>query len=151
VADDVAVSRRRLSTMTHTQHEDLSDVLPAVWNLLGDYARHMDNQRAVEWTRLFGGTGTLALPDREISGESELNEFVQQTHRGVHVQGVPTVERRADGSLSVTSNFVFVNAVTYGVTAGEYRDELGEGDGGLFFARREITIRVRTTDEPPTE
>jgi hypothetical protein len=135
--------------MTHAQLQDLSKVLPAVWNLLGDYARLVDNKQAV--AQLFGETGTLALPDREISGESALNEFVQQTHRGVHVQGVPTVERRADGSLSVTSNFVFVNAVTYGVTAGEYRDELREGERGLFFARREITIRVRTTDEPPTE
>ncbi|MFJ3779755.1 nuclear transport factor 2 family protein [Streptomyces sp. NPDC090075] len=137
--------------MTNVQVEDVSVVLPALWNLLGDYARAVDSRDTAAVGRLFGGSGTLALPDRDISGERALGEFTAQAPRGVHVQGVPTVERGPDGELHVTSNFVFVNAVTYAISSGEYRDEIRSGEDGLFFARRAITIKVRTSDEPPSE
>ncbi|MFC7886322.1 nuclear transport factor 2 family protein [Streptomyces sp. NPDC057376] len=137
--------------MTDVQVEDLSEVLPALWNLLGDYARAIDSRDTATVPRLFGGTGTLALPDRDITGGRELAEFTQQAPGGVHVQGVPTVRRGSDGTLHVTSNFVFVNASTYALSSGEYRDEVRQGEDGLFFARRAVTIKVRTSDEPPSE
>jgi 3-phenylpropionate/cinnamic acid dioxygenase small subunit len=137
--------------MTDTEVDSLAAILPAVWNLLADYARLVDNREPVAWTRLFGESGKLVLPDREISGEAALTEFAANSSRGVHVQGVPTVQRRADGTIALTSNFTFVNAVTYAITAGEYRDELREENGEVVFARRQILIRVRTSDEPPSE
>jgi hypothetical protein len=137
--------------MTNVQVEELSEVLPALWNLLGDYARAVDSRDTAAVARLFGGSGTLALPDRDITGDRALAEFTEQAPRGVHVQGVPLVERGPDGALHVTSNFVFVNAVTYALSSGEYRDEIRRGADGLFFARRAITIKVRTSDEPPSE
>jgi len=138
--------------MTNAQVEELSSVLPALWNLLGAYARAVDSRDTAAVARLFGhGSGTLALPDRDVTGDSALADFVEQAPRGVHVQGVPTVELVTDGALHVTSNFVFVNAVTYALTSGEYSDEIRQGEDGLFFAHRAITIKIRTSDEPPSE
>lgn len=88
------------------------------------------------------------MPDREIRGAAALAEFTAGAPRGVHVQGVPAVRRLAHGILRDV-NFVFVNAVTYAVTAGEYYDDVRRDDVGLYFARRAITIKIRTSDAPP--
>ena len=144
-------------TSTDTQRDaaaegdDLAAVLPELWNLLGEYARLVDNRQAAEFSRLFGTRGVMVLPDREVSGEAGLTEFAANSPRGVHVQGVPTVQRRPDGTLVASSNFIFINAVTYNLSSGEYRDEVRAEDGRLVFARRVIVSRVKTAEEPPTE
>lgn len=136
--------------MTPTDR-DLHDVLPGVWSLLADYARLIDDRKPLEWSRLFGHDGTLALPDRDISGEEGLVEFATGSARGVHVQGVPAVEQRADGTIVATSNFIYINAVTYTLSAGEYRDRIRVDGERCVFVRRQVVLRVRTADEPPAE
>jgi hypothetical protein len=88
----------------------------------------------------------LVVPDREIRGAAALAEFTAGAPRGVHFQGL---RRLGHGILRVTSNFVFVNAVAYAVTAEEYYDDVRRDDVGLYFARRAITIKIRTSDAPP--
>lgn len=128
-----------------------TDVLPAVLSLQADYARLIDDRKPLEWSRLFGQDGTLALPDRDISGEQGLVEFAAGSARGVHVQGVPTVEQQADGTIHATSNFIYINAVTYTLSAGEYRDQIRVEGDSCVFARRQVVLRVRTADEPPAQ
>jgi hypothetical protein len=130
--------------MTAAQVDELAAVLPAVWNLMGDYARYVDGREAVAWSRLFGESGVLAVGKREITGPAALEEFGAQSAAGVHVQGIPTVERRPDGSIRATSSFVFVNATTHALVAGEYRDDIVDSGDGLVFARRQIEMRVRS-------
>jgi hypothetical protein len=137
--------------MTSTPVDDLATLAPAVWNLLGDYARAVDSRDAVRVGELFGGDGTLAPPGNEITGADALAAFSLGAPGGTHVQGVPTIARDADGTVLATSSFVFVNSSTYGVTAGEYRDRIREAPDGLVFVRRDITIRVRTSDPKPEQ
>jgi SnoaL-like domain len=128
--------------MTDTEVEDLTTELPAVWRLLGSYARLWDGKDPAAWSRLFAENGTLQVLDHTVTGRADLEQFAQRSGKGVHVQGVPVVERH-DGGLRVTSNYVYVEAATKHVTAGEYRDELREVDGQLLFSRRVIDLRVR--------
>ena len=119
-------------------------LIPAVLRLLGDYGRLIDGRETTAWSRLFGDKGTLAVGEREITGAAELTEFAAQSPAGVHVQSVPSIESRPDGTVYAESSFVFVNAETGKLTAGSYRDELAP-DGDVFvFDRRDISIRVRT-------
>lgn len=130
--------------MTAAQVDELAGILPAVWNLMGDYARFIDGREAAAWSELFGTDGVLVVGSREITGPSALKEFGAGSAAGVHVQGVPTVERQPDGSIRATSSFVFVNAATHGLVAGEYRDDIVESAGRLVFARRQIDMRARS-------
>lgn len=134
--------------MTDVATGERATTFEAVSRLHADYARLMDGGDAVGFSRLFGAAGTLALPDREVTGPAALTEFAEQANKGVHVQGVAALERAPDGTIRATSSFVFVNATTYAVTAGEYRDELTEVDGEPTFARRQIVIRLRSADQP---
>jgi hypothetical protein len=130
--------------MTHTDVQDLSGLLPAIWKLQGDYGRLVDGRDAEGWSRLFGENGTLAVGSREITGREALAAFGAQSSVGVHVQGVPSVERQTDGRIHARSNFVFINAETHAVLAGEYRDDIEHTGDGVVFARRQIEMRVRT-------
>lgn len=125
--------------MTHTDVEDLA----AVWQLQADYARHVDGRDAAAWSRLFSQNGTLAVGTKEITGRDALEAFGAGSSAGVHLQGVPSVERGADGRIRAISSFMFVNAETHAVLAGEYRDDIEQTDEGLVFARRQIEMRVR--------
>jgi hypothetical protein len=120
------------------------ELIPAILRLLGDYGRLIDGREAVAWGRLFGDEGTLAVGEREITGAAELTEFAAQSAEGVHVQSVPSLEPRPDGTVYAESSFVFVNAATGKLTAGSYRDELAPDGDTFFFVRRDISIRVRT-------
>jgi hypothetical protein len=131
------------TNMTDLDPQDLSALLPAIWRLQGDYARFVDGREPEAWSQLFGESGTLAVGTREITGSDALAEFAAQSTAGVHVQGVPTVARQADGRIRSTSSFVFVNAATQALIAGEYRDDIEETGDGLVFARREVEVRAR--------
>lgn len=130
--------------MTTAESDQLPELLAAVWNLMGDYARFVDGREAAAWSRLFGEAGVLAVGKREFSGSEDLERFGAQSAPGVHVQGIPTVEVRPDGSIHATSSFVFVNAATSALVAGEYRDDIVRSAEGLVFARRQIEMRART-------
>jgi len=116
--------------------------LAAVIQLLADYGRFVDDRDGESWAGLFGASGTLAVGDREITGRQALAEFAVRSPRGVHLQGVPGVEKTPDGAIRASSSFAFLNGETGEVLAGAYADLIARTDGGLAFVRRHIDIRV---------
>jgi len=117
--------------------------LAAVTRLLSDYARFVDDRDADAWADLFGVDGALVVGDREIAGKSSLAEFGRRSPRGVHMQGLPSLARRADGGLDAISSFVFLNGTSGEILAGTYTDHLTYTDHCLQFRLRHISIRVR--------
>lgn len=137
--------------MSNSVSGELSSVFPAVANLLADYARFVDIRDPIGFSRLFGTGGTLATPHGDITGPDALAAFAVKAGPGVHVQGVPTLYRGADGSLFANSNFIFISARSHDLTSGEYRDVIRFEDGRLVFARRTIDPRVSTAAGLPSE
>jgi hypothetical protein len=62
--------------------------------------------------------------------------------RGLHLQGVPSIEKTADGAIRASSSFIFLNGETGEVLGGAYADLTARTDGGMAFVRRHIDIRV---------
>lgn len=116
--------------------------LAAVIKLQADYARYVDGGEAEAWSALYGSRGVLTISDgRTVSGPEELAAFVARAPRGVHLQGVPSVEERPGGDIGSVSPFVFFNAETGVIVAGAYADRMTWEDGRLVFAERRIDIK----------
>jgi 3-phenylpropionate/cinnamic acid dioxygenase small subunit len=121
--------------------EALADVV----RLLADYARLIDAGEAEPWSRLFTEDGIFVQGgvSGEVAGRADLVAFAEAAPVGVHVAGIPSFDRLEDGTLDVTSNFVFVGAENQQILAGVYRDRMVPTPGGLLFARREVVVRAR--------
>jgi hypothetical protein len=116
--------------------------LAEVLRLQADYARHVDAGEAEEWCALFSSKGVLTLSDgREVSGADALAAFASRAPRGVHLQGVPSIEERPDGDIDSVAPFVYFNPDTGGILAGTYTDRITAEDGQTVFARRHIDIK----------
>ncbi|MFF5257918.1 nuclear transport factor 2 family protein [Actinomadura viridis] len=118
--------------------------LAAVIRLQADYARYVDagEAGAEAWSALYGSRGVLTISDgREIGDPGELAAFAARAPRGVHLQGVPTIEERPDGDIDSVSPFVFFNAETGAIVAGAYTDRMTWEEGRLVFAERHIEIK----------
>jgi hypothetical protein len=116
--------------------------IASVNRLLANYARFVDNKKGAEWRALFGKSGYLAFGDRNVSGD-DLADFAVNSAPGVHVQAVPYLERRADGTVFAESSFVYVAIAECAIRSGYYIDELVIEDGEYVFASRTIDIRAR--------
>jgi hypothetical protein len=116
--------------------------LAAVIKLQADYARYVDGGEAEAWSALYGSGGVLTISDgRRVGGAQELAAFAARAPRGVHLQGVPSVEERADGDIDSVAPFVFFNAETGAVVTGAYVDRMTWEEGRLVFAERHIDIK----------
>jgi hypothetical protein len=115
--------------------------LAAVTKLQADYARFVDGGEAGAWSGLYGSAGVLSVSDGREIGGPELEAFAARAPKGVHLQGVPSVEGRPDGDIDSVAPFVFFNAETGAIVAGAYFDRMTWEEGRLVFARRHIDIR----------
>ncbi|MFD0853976.1 hypothetical protein ACFQ07_17190, partial [Actinomadura adrarensis] len=61
--------------------------------------------------------------------------------RGVHLQGVPSIEERPDGDIGSVAPFVFFNAETGATVSGAYTDRMTWEERRLVFAERLIDIK----------
>ncbi|MFI0350101.1 nuclear transport factor 2 family protein [Actinomadura sp. 9N407] len=124
-----------------TDAERAERQLAAVTKLQADYARFVDGGESEAWSGLYGTGGVLSVSDgREIGGR-ELEAFAARAPKGVHLQGVPSLDARPDGDIDSVAPFVFFNAETGAIVAGAYVDRMTWEEGRLVFARRHIDIR----------
>lgn len=124
--------------------------LAAVTRLQADYARYVDDRDGAAFADLYGDTGVLSWGRRELTGRPTLEAFVAQAPRGVHLQGVASVEPGPDDVLGAVAPFVFFNAETGQIVAGRYTDQMVWQEGRLIFARRRIDITATLRAEPPS-
>jgi hypothetical protein len=120
-------------------------VVAQVMALFADYAGHLDLRRNPQaWAELFRRDGSLVTADREVRGREALREFAVGSIPGVHVQAVPRLQARPDGGLDSVTSFVFIIAATGDLRAGYYTDQLEQDGDRYVFARRQISMLVRT-------
>jgi hypothetical protein len=104
------------------------------------YGYAIDRRDGAALAALFTPDGSLVMQGFDpVVGRAALARHVESAPRGVHLVGFPHL--REDGTAGTPYTFT---SVKFGrVISGYYYDEFGrDDDGGLLFARREISMPV---------
>jgi hypothetical protein len=128
--------------MTTAEMND-EDIRRAATGLIADYSRLLDDRDAESWSALFAPNGRLHVKDRDVTGTADLRSFAEQSPRGVHLPGVPSIEREGE-EVRCYSALVFINSNTGGVHGVRNEDRLVWHDGQLLFLERRMAIVAQT-------
>jgi 3-phenylpropionate/cinnamic acid dioxygenase small subunit len=119
-----------------------ADDIRKILGLLAAYCQTVDQRRMDDHLELYADDCRLEVFGRTYEGKARVRRFMENSHVGQHLTGVPLIlEEGTDGAL-VTSDFVFFRDDLLLFTAGTYHDELRRSDDAWRFVSRRIEMRI---------
>ena len=103
------------------------------------YGYAIDRRDGAALAALFTPDGVMVMEGAEpVVGRETLATYIESAPRGVHLVGFPHL--REDGTAATP--YTFTSAKFGRVISGYYFDAFAQGEEGLLFARREISMPV---------
>lgn len=124
-----------------------ADDLMTIMRLLADYCQTLDQRRIDDHMDLYVDDCCLEVFGRRFEGVERVRRFMDNSHAGQHLTGVPSITPSGEDAAEIASDFVFFREDLKLFTAGTYHDEVRRTDDGWRFVTRRIETRVG----PPAE
>jgi 3-phenylpropionate/cinnamic acid dioxygenase small subunit len=107
-----------------------------IQQLLAGASLALDVDDAGAYLDCFTEDGVFVTYGRDWPNGERLRQMLDAAPKGLHLCGVPVVDRAEDGGVRSRQNFLFVDRVSGEQRTGLYTDDLVRADAGWRIRRR---------------